>query len=199
MYFEKLWFEVKTFKKLIGVGILLIMIGFTIILLSAASMSSYQFEAQPVSGTQGWAKAENLFLPPNGYFVKIVNTTAGQTIGGSYESSTRFHVYVFDEENFLKCLSGAPNYAPLSSTLNSLAACFYAVSLKGGPIYIVIHNPSNQPAFLHFCLHFYDTQSILIPNSENSVFQLLLLIGGLLSVTGLVTVILLKIREKKGG
>lgn len=161
-------------------------------------MRSYSYEAQPVSGGQGWAEAENLFLPPYGYFVKIVNTTPGQTIGGSYESSTRFHVYVFDEENFLKYLSGAPNYAPLSSTLNSMAACFYAVSLKGGQVYIVIHNPTNQPAFLHFCLHFFDTQSILIPNSENYVFQIFLLIGGLLSVSGLVTVILLKIREKKG-
>lgn len=172
------------------------MFGFTLFVFMSLFSSYYTFEARPVSGTQAWAKAEDLFLPPKGYFIKVLNTSVGDTIGGSYESSERFHVYVLDEENFLKFVSGAPNYSPLSSTLWSTAACFYATSLKGGRVYIVIHNPTDRVAFLHFCLHFYDTESILVPR-ENTVLRFLMLIGGLLSAVGLGSLLAGKVWEKK--
>lgn len=187
----------KKVKKSKKAGILLLMIGFTVILFSACLMSFYSFEAYPISGTQAWAKGEWVFVPPKGYFIKVCEADRGNTIGGSYHSSEPFHVYLFDDENFLKFISGAPNYTPLSSTLWSTAACYYGTSLKDGRFYIVLHNPSNHVAFLHSCSHFYDTASILIPKSENYPSLVLLSIGGLLSVTGLVTLIWLKVYEKK--
>jgi hypothetical protein len=195
--FEKLRFEVKKFKKLVAVGIILLMVGFTVMLIAAASMTSDPYQPQPVSGTTAYAYPQYVIVPPDGYFIKILNTTPGQTIGGSYEASARFNVYVFNQANFQNYISGSPDTVTLSSTLNALCACYYTVSLQGGPIYIVIHNPTNQPQFLRFCLHFFNTQSIVIPNPENSVYQLFLLIGGLLSVAGFGTIVLPKIYERR--
>ncbi len=172
------------------------MFGFTLFAFTVLFSNYYTFEARPVSGTQAWAKAEDLFLPPKGYFVKVLDTSVGDTIGGSYESSERFHIYVLDEENFLRFVSGAPNFSPLSSTLWSTAACFYAVSLKGGRVYIVIHNSTDRVAFLHFCLHFYDTESILVPR-ENNVLRFLMLLGVLVSVAGLGGFLTAMVWEKK--
>jgi hypothetical protein len=188
---------VKKFRRSKKAGILLLMIGFTVVLFSACLMGFYSFEAYPISGTQGWAEGEWVFVPPKGYFIKVCDADRGDNIGGSYQSSERFHVYLFDEENFLKFTSGAPNYIPLSSTLWSNAACYYGTSLKDGRFYVVIHNPSNRVAVLYSCFHFFDTESILIPKSENYISLVLLSIGGLLSVTGLVTLIWLKVYEKK--
>ncbi len=184
-------------KKSIKAGVLLLIIGFTVVLLSAALMSFYSFEAHPISGTQAWAKGEWVWMPPKGNFIKIVNTTIGNTVGGSYHSSERLHVYVFDEENFLKFISGSPNYTPLSSTQYSLAACYYVTSLKDGPLYIVLHNPTDRVTFLHSCCHVFDTKSILIPKSENYFYRLILLFGVLLSAFGLGIIILVKIYEKR--
>lgn len=165
------------------------MIGFTVVLFSAALMSFYSFEARPVSGTGAWAKGEWVLVPPKGQFVKVIDADIGDTVGGSYQSTERFHVFLFDYENFLKFISGAPNYVPISSTLWSTAACYYGTSLSEGPLIVVLHNPTDRVALLYSCCHFYDTESMIFPKSENYIPRFFLVVGGLISVIGLIVLI----------
>ncbi|MEM2135241.1 MAG: hypothetical protein QW261_09355 [Candidatus Jordarchaeaceae archaeon] len=188
--------RVKKIRRMVKVGVLLLMVGLTLILFSAALNNYYAFEIRPVSGEQAWAKGEWVLVPPKGYFIKVISAEAGDTVGGSYQASERFHVFLFDDENFIKFVCGAPNYAPLSSTLWSTAACYYGATLKGGHFFVVIHNPTDRVALLYSCCHFYDTESMPFPKTESFIPPILLVLGALFSIVGSVLLVWKKFHQK---
>jgi hypothetical protein len=183
-------------RKSVKVGVLLLMVGLTLILLSASLNNYLAFEIRPISGEQAWARGEWVLVPPKGYFIKVIAADAGDTVGGSYQASERFHVFLFDDENFIKFVCGAPNYVPLSSTLWSTAACYYGATLKDGHFFVVIHNSTDRIALLYSCCHFYDTESLPFPKTESFIPPLLLVLGALFSIAGLVLLIWKKFYQK---
>ncbi|MBS7251574.1 MAG: hypothetical protein KIH08_13450 [Candidatus Freyarchaeota archaeon] len=188
--------RVNKIGKPVKGGVLLLMVGLTLILLSAALNNYLAFEIRPVSGEQAWAKGEWVLVPPKGYFIKVIAADAGDTVGGSYQASERLHVFLFDDENFIKFVCGAPNYAPLSSTLWSTAACYYGATLKNGHFIIVIHNPTDRIALLYSCCHFYDTESMPFPKTESFIPPILLVLGASFSIFGSALLVWKKFHQK---